>query len=363
MVKQIPPSSISHGEVTHKFETLDGLRGIAALTVVLAHVGYAGRVNFEHAYLSVDLFFILSGFVLSYAYQKKLDAGVSTLSFAKIRIIRLYPLYLLSLPLAWAFWWTLARIKHGPLEPHPFLLALMSLFLIPVVGRISTNGPFAFPYNSPSWSLYIEIVVNIFHALCLRRVKTATLSVLVVVAGLILSVTSFSAGGLNLGFGRGLGLLYGFARVFFAYPAGMLLFRFWSANRGRWKCSPLTPCALLLLALFAKVSAGIPNAAFDLSMAFMGFPLILTLAAFSEPTGRWKPVFTKLGSTSYGVYVLHMPVALYFLAFLKDVVHIRPDKLEPWTGFLFLAFIVAFADAADRFFDIPMRRWLRRVLG
>lgn len=81
----------------HKYQTLDGIRGIAALMIVLHHTGYYfSGLPFARSYLAVDLFFVLSGFVIAEAYSTRLKDGLSCFEFMRIRIIRLYPLYLLG---------------------------------------------------------------------------------------------------------------------------------------------------------------------------------------------------------------------------------------------------------------------------
>src|ERR1700760_1005878 len=82
------------------FLCLDALRGTAAIVILLFHVPYFfGAVLFQHGYIAVDFFFMLSGFVLSFAYQEKIDQGGFFLRFAKIQMVRLYPLYFLGLVL------------------------------------------------------------------------------------------------------------------------------------------------------------------------------------------------------------------------------------------------------------------------
>jgi peptidoglycan/LPS O-acetylase OafA/YrhL len=99
----------------HSFVILDALRGVAAAAVVTVHAplffhsvatpgsvpdasGHAPMTGplFE-AYLAVDFFFLLSGFVLAHAYGEKLNDGMTSCQFMRCRLIRLYPLYLLAL--------------------------------------------------------------------------------------------------------------------------------------------------------------------------------------------------------------------------------------------------------------------------
>lgn len=82
------------------FEILDGLRGIAAVAVVIFHfmefaVPDYSKSFIAHAYLAVDFFFCLSGFVIAYAYDNKVQK-LGALQFLKLRLIRLHPLVIIG---------------------------------------------------------------------------------------------------------------------------------------------------------------------------------------------------------------------------------------------------------------------------
>ena len=153
---------------------LDGLRGIAALVVVWYHLfeGFATspidqRCN--HGYLAVDFFFLLSGFVLSYAYDGRLRSisaaqRLSFGSFLRRRIIRLHPMLLLGL-----VWGAVAFVLQGSVQWDGtavssicvIIALLTSLVLIPAWPGCPTevrgNGEI-FPLNGPMWSLFFEYV-------------------------------------------------------------------------------------------------------------------------------------------------------------------------------------------------------------
>jgi peptidoglycan/LPS O-acetylase OafA/YrhL len=81
----------------HQFATLDGLRGVAAIAVTSLHFRFElGKFLLPHSYLAVDFFFVLSGFVLAYAYEDRLSEGMKPIQFLRLRVIRLYPLYLIG---------------------------------------------------------------------------------------------------------------------------------------------------------------------------------------------------------------------------------------------------------------------------
>ncbi|MDE6651814.1 MAG: acyltransferase, partial [Paramuribaculum sp.] len=84
-----------------RYELLDGLRGVAALMVILYHFGEAFATSpvdqqINHGYLAVDFFFVLSGFVLGYAYDDRWKKGMTAANFMLRRVIRLQPMVLIA---------------------------------------------------------------------------------------------------------------------------------------------------------------------------------------------------------------------------------------------------------------------------
>ena len=165
------------------FTTFDGLRGVAALLVVSRHVGpYFGPLSFPESYLAVDLFFLLSGFVIANAYDARLAKGGFMTDFFKIRMIRLYPLYAAGLAVAVA----LRLYMHGepgdPWRLGPLLeTALLALVLLPGPRGDPTGG---YSLNSPSWTLLPEIVINMAYAMLFRWMTTRVLIALIFVGSL-----------------------------------------------------------------------------------------------------------------------------------------------------------------------------------
>ncbi|MGE0829924.1 MAG: acyltransferase family protein, partial [Hyphomonadaceae bacterium] len=146
-----------------RFLALDGLRGIAAVAVLLRHFGSAaGPVRLPESYLAVDLFFLLSGFVLAHAYEQRLRAGMSFWDFLKARFIRLYPLYFLGTAIgaAGAFW--LASRNWGHAE-FGEMLGSLSFNLAFLPSAFHEHNPF--PYNGPAWSLFYEMLASVIFAL------------------------------------------------------------------------------------------------------------------------------------------------------------------------------------------------------
>src|SRR5271168_66117 len=174
------------------FEVLDGLRGSAAFLIVVFHLfNYSFSFKgpwalVKHAYLAVDFFFALSGFVVAYAYDDRWDK-MTTLQFFRIRLIRLHPLVLLGATLGLLFYLFDPFGKAMNHTPAPMLLLayVTSLLLLPsppVGGRPNETQAL----NGPAWSLMQEYLGNIAYALILRRLRAVTLGITFGVSGLLL---------------------------------------------------------------------------------------------------------------------------------------------------------------------------------
>src|SRR5258708_15022901 len=141
-----------------RYITLDAMRGIAALFVVARHFsGLHGAADPQFSFLAVDLFFLLSGFVLSFSYDQRFAAGMPPATFLVKRIIRLYPLYLLGMALGIALGLSDAiRHRPGATGMGAFLVqALTGLVILPSPTWHSRPDPF--PFLIPAWSPFLEL--------------------------------------------------------------------------------------------------------------------------------------------------------------------------------------------------------------
>ncbi len=190
-------SSAAFPDSKPHFELLDGLRGVAALLVVVYHIfegfafaGATGGVGsglittLNHGYLAVDFFFMLSGFVISYSYDdrwKKMSAA----QFFKRRIIRLQPMLVMGAVLGAITYciqgcqqWDGSKIAF----PWVMLALVLTMLMIPAVPgsgyEVRGNGEM-FPLNGPTWSLFFEYIAYLLYAFFIRRLSTVWLSVLV----------------------------------------------------------------------------------------------------------------------------------------------------------------------------------------
>jgi peptidoglycan/LPS O-acetylase OafA/YrhL len=185
----------THCVKSHRFEALDGLRGFAALAVLLLHFGNVSTPWLSpHGALAVDFFFLLSGFVIASAYEVRLQAGqISVVSFVKLRVIRLYPLIFVGALLGTAGYF---RVYD---RQTLAIVLLTGLALIPTPLAPASESFNAIPANPPSWSLFIELWGNVLYALVARWLTNRVLLGLIVLFGLTLAAACWEYNGINFG--------------------------------------------------------------------------------------------------------------------------------------------------------------------
>ena len=297
-----------------RFLSLDGLRGVCALAIVLAHCErlFAPGVIFCHGWLAVDMFFILSGFVIAAGYDKRLADGLTARAFVWLRIQRLAPVYWAGLALCAA-----AVLARGYFDGPISLLALLgstakAALLVPHLG----DAGFAYPANPVAWTLAWELVVNFLYAAGLWRMRTRPLLGLIalMLAGAV--VMSFSTdSGWSFGM-TGLDFWLGWLRALPEFLMGVLLYRAYRAGAfaSLPAVTPLLPLAVWLL--FAVQPQGQPPL-LDFAIVTLAFPLLVALLVRGEAGApAW---FAPLGAISYPLYASHL--ALIWLAWYT-----------PWLG-------------------------------
>lgn len=339
-----------------RFVVLDGLRGLAALAVITDHVNsefFMGAL--PGRYLAVDFFFVLSGFVLAHVYAERLRTRMSLLAFLRVRIIRLYPLYLVGLLLAAAL--AAIHIAHGWRDASftQWTGALVfGLFLLPSPPALSLwhNSPYSL--NGPSWSLFFELFVNVIFAAVARWLTPALCLVFMAVGGLLLVPTAFHFGQLDGGFAWD-NFIAGFPRVTFGFFTGVWIYQM--RARRPWPTVPAWAAFLLLLAVFAVPAQGVWRAAYDLGAALLLFPAIVAVSADARANGALLRLSASLGLVSYGVYILHVPL-WEWLRLTMDVVNVE----LPGAANVVLVAVVAITVAAvlTKVYDEPVRRFLSR---
>ena len=279
-----------------RYDSLDGLRGLCALSVMLYHSEFLFRagVVFCHGYLAVDMFFILSGFVISASYDERFARGLGAFTFLKARLKRLAPVYWGGLALCVA-----ASCCYLPVNAALLLSAAMAAVLLPVLGV----GTFAYPANSVAWTLGWELVTNILYAAWLRRLSSMRMSLLIIVLLVVAAVFAhLNPRGWSFGM-MGTDLWWAGTRAVPEFLIGVLLRRAHAAGQLQ-RLPPVTP-ALPFLAwtAIAVLPQGLPPMV-DVIAAALVFPVLVALLVRGESGGpRW---FRTLGAASYPLYASHL---------------------------------------------------------
>jgi peptidoglycan/LPS O-acetylase OafA/YrhL len=335
------------------FEVLDGLRGIAAYNVLLFHS--FGGVWVTNGGLSVDLFFMLSGFVIAYSYRSRLTAGMSLGDFALRRFIRLYPMILFGLLLGVgvALMHNSANREHSYPGSHIAELTLLSMFLIPYLHHTEVAKGI-YPLDIPLWSLFFELVANFAYALFARHMSKGILFPLTV-TGLVVTVALGPLGGAWPS-----DFFLGFPRVTFGFFAGALLYELWAEER-----LPKISLGLLPLSIVIVAIANYPNylggPTFILVAAI--FSAVVILGANAMPSARSVRICTFLGAISYPVYLTHHSL-LYIITGVAKSLFPSPLQGGPYLVTVLAAMLITtcVSYASVRLYETPARKALGRRL-
>jgi peptidoglycan/LPS O-acetylase OafA/YrhL len=294
---------------SHYF-ALDGLRGLAAISVLLYHLGHWQGQPWlaTNASLAVDFFFALSGYVLCIAYSEKLGSGMSVAVFIKIRLIRLMPLIVVATLMSATY--LVARVlllgdKQINLE-EVGMASLFGMLLIPIFSATkSIGGPQVFPLNGPQYTLFLEVAVNVFWA-ATKRWETLWTTIGLAVVGYSL-IWIYGAGGDEVGT-----FWTGIPRVLGSYYAGAAVAHAqqrWPQLRDPRHAKWFWPLLLGTAVLFYWPSNLPP--AIDWMWSVLISPLILITGSAVRLEGHIQRVARGLGELSYPLYALHYPVFVW----------------------------------------------------
>ena len=337
------------------FAVMDGLRGVAALAVVLLH-SFEDRGFVVNGQLAVDLFFVLSGFVIAYSYDDKLSGKMPKREFILRRFIRLYPMLFIG-----ALGGLVVALVHNhtnPAEAYPFSSLLtsggLSLFVVPYFSdAIVQKGfvtPAIFSFNPPIWSLFFEIVANIVYVCVVRRLTIPVLAAIIVagVAGVVLIGP--------LGGGGQTDFWSGFPRVACGFFGGVLLFKLRRMERfPKFNIPPL----ILVIATIAVLCCPPEVAGWSFLVVYPALCAIVLFASTARRS-RLDPLYVFLGLISYPVYLVHWETLYVFVwACLKIHSSAEMYILAVTLHMVAIPFI-GFAFA--HLYETPMRLFLGRHL-
>ena len=367
------------------YELLDGLRGVAALFVIIYHIfeGFAlsrtmneagsGIIEpFNHGHLAVDFFFMLSGFVISYAYDdrwKRLSVG----EFCRRRLIRLQPMLVLGAILgAVSFLASGCERWDGTSTPIGWvMLALVfTMFMIPALpgSRYDVRGyGEMYSLNGPAWSLFFEYIGNILYALIIRRLSTKTLAWLAAALGAIHiwffvgNVSGYDSVGVGWTLDAA-NFFGGIVRMLFPFTVGMLLARTFKPRKIKgafWLCSAMLVASFAMPHIAFEGNFSL-NSLYEVACVMIIFPAIVWLGACGKSDSKPTVAVNRfLGEISYPIYIVHYPLMyVFYMWIVKNQRYGLSDTIVAPIILIMVSVILAYASL--KLYDEPVRRWLTR---
>lgn len=356
------------------YQILDGLRGVAAIIVVFFHLTEplaTSRLTnvVNHGYLAVDFFFLLSGFVIGYAYDDRWDK-MTIGSFLRRRFERLQPLVVLGMTLgAIGFYFT-----DSTIWPLIHTVPLWELVVVMLIGYTLLPIPLSMdirgwqemhPLNSVGWSLFFEYIANVLYALAIRKLSNTALAVFVLMSGAVLlhfAVTNPNGdvtGGWTLNAAH---MRVGITRTIFPFFAGLLLSR---VARPVYIPNAFLWCSLLVAAVLVMPRIGGAdhlwmNGVYEAFCIIVIFPLIVYIGASGSVNSQTEAKVCKfLGELSYPLYMTHYVLVYFYVAWVSNQKGITLLQALPYAMLTFSGAIVL-AYVSLKWFDEPVRAWLRK---
>lgn len=332
-----------------RHQALDGLRGVACLFIILLHKAKlfqisiyqndAARSFIDNGYLFVDLFFVLSGFVIAVTYKKKITEGkISISSFLRGRLAKIYPIHFITM----SVFIILEMISNRSYMPT-FDMIKTTLHQALLIHGIVFSDKFG-GWNFPSWFVSVIFWIYLLYALYLKygeRINSLALSLLFLIAIPIL-ITWRAKHGWDTTF------KYGIYRGICGFWAGHILANYilcpYFVKIGRYKRTLLEALSFALMAYFLWASSG-----GNLLAAFFYIPSVMVILSLTLTGGLIGKVLSarpivRLGGLSYYIYMLHIPVFTIF----ENKSPLRGDA-----GFMTATLFTLFAAIA---FDFIIRR-------
>jgi peptidoglycan/LPS O-acetylase OafA/YrhL len=368
------PEKLLTDSKTH-YQILDGLRGVASVLVIAFHVleSFTGGNRFiqiiNHGYLAVDFFFVLSGFVVAYAYDDRWGK-LTQWDFYKRRLVRLQPMVVMGSLIGAAFFYFQVSPAFPLIAATPvwklLLITLIGCTLIPVPISMDIRGwQEMHPVNGPAWSLFFEYIANILYAVIVRRFSKLILSIFVSLAGcmmiayLLLGPQGDLIGGWSLNKEQ---LFIGFTRVLYPFFAGVLLSRVGKlihVKNAFWWCSILIIVSLSIPRIGDESHVWM-NGIYDAIVVIIVFPLIVSIGAGGTfHSVRSARISKFLGDISYPLYITHYPLIYMYTAWvINNKIPLGAKGLL--VGLLLMVVSIAIAYGCLKLYDEPVRAWLTK---
>lgn len=344
-----------------RIQSLDGLRGGAALCVAVMHFqGWFASSHFlDFAYIAVDLFFVLSGVVIVMTYESRILDGMNFGQFLGNRLARLYPLFFLTMLVGLSH--SYALFVSGKLEPVTWfrvsdeVSVVSNFFMQP---SLSAEGKQAlFPFDGPAWSVFAEVWVNLAFFFWVQAGQRYLVPIVALAAGCLVWLV-LRSGSIDAGWG-GAQILFGLLRAVSGFFIGVIIYRYREkfANFLR-----LIPVEIAIIAIFLYPILNCGQSIRDLFVVLILIPLCVGCAMKAHSWFLENRLMQWLGMISYSIYLWQSPYTLWFSSIARQVFKLDLDSHIPLIGIVWLAGLLALASLSYHFIEIPSQRGIKKLL-
>ena len=340
---------------------LTGLRFFAAFWVVLFHywpklAGPAAPAFVEKGYLGVELFFILSGFILCHVYRTSVEDGRFRYGgFLWNRLARIYPLHLATLAGMGVL--ALGAAAAG-MAVDGNILSWSSLpanlLLLHAWGFADTAA-----WNHPSWSISAEWFAYLtFPAFAWGAIRMKRRPVLAVALAAAFVVMLYAAFQRLSGFPLTQATIaWGALRIVPCFAYGCALHAFWRAKPAHNQLAALASVAVSAAATGAAAAFGAPDALIVVGLGIV----ILSLARLAQCGSKLlaAPPFVYLGEISYSVYMVCIPWMIVFVNGAAKLLQLSDERLPLWLWLVFLFSVIPLSAASYHLIEKPARERMK----
>lgn len=355
---------------------LDGIRGIAALGVVIGHSNWPNHIKFwgfQSTFLWVDFFFVLSGFVIAYNYQARLGSGFGVGNYMARRLARIYPAHFVMLFLLLGYELLKYATQGGAgidanqaaFENNNLETFLASLALVQAMGLF--QGSY---WNGPSWSISTEAWTYLLFGLVFvgfrrSRAWIAGCTILIIALSYVVVLINPRHDYLSVEAD------FGFFRCLIGFGMGVLCFNAWLTRQGRSAGAGVQGAQWLLMAVaFVAVAMPLYSSPLTLAAPLLFGALVFLLAIYRRGSLERLLLIAPiqfLGRISYSLYISHAFVRRFVTTGHKLLMHklhgVTPEQAGDVLTLIYVPIAILFGWLIWRFVETPANDWLVKRIG
>jgi peptidoglycan/LPS O-acetylase OafA/YrhL len=340
------------------------LRGFAALAVVIHHTGgYVKRYfeptllfedKFSIGFAGVDLFFVISGFIIHFTSKNYLNNPSKLKEYVKKRFIRVYPIYWIITTILFVSSWLIVQV----LNKNIFSIGYPDTFLTYL--KTYTLFPLHFAINPVTWTLSYEIFFYLCFALLIISKRLWVIPALILIISfynVFINVSEIVEVKLNY-------FNFIFSGYNFEFMLGFLIYQYYE----KIKLSNIISVILLIISVTIIALFGYEIGDYDSYKRVLtfGFPsglILLALLNLEYNKAISFPKFTlTLGDASYALYLIHFPMMLLMNKFPQILGYNISANQEVWYSYFVIVMIIISSILVHKWIEMPVAKKLNSLL-